>query len=443
MMKLNFTTVGLLAVILGVGDAVPTWPSAIDELEDVMFLNTGYRSRGFGSHVTPCSFSEFGPGRNTAAEFLRVGFHDMANGNTFIEPRGGIDASLAFELNNGDNIGTGFASSLTTYAGYLNSKLSVADMIALGVYSSVRACGGPAVPMRGGRRDATAAGPIGVPQPADGATVFRARFNRVGFNSVEMIQLVACGHTLGGVHSVNFPDIVPPGSAPDGYALFDSTLDFDNKVVTRYLDGPDTDPLSTGPVANKRSDRVVFMVDNNATVRALRDAATFNSACSTVLQKMVELVPTGVVLSDIIEPYNVKPTGLQLTLLAGGTRIRFAGDIRVRTTTRSAAQIASVRVVYKNRSGGTGGTITTTPVGTAAGFDDSFAVSILCCWCHRAISLTASSFLASVQRLQQPLQSHPLQSLLQLQVVQLRRTTTTARASQFRTLLCSKHRRVA
>jgi hypothetical protein len=372
-MKVNSTALGLIAVFLGVGNAAPTWPASIDELEDVMFLNSGYKARGFGSHVTPCGFSEFGAGRNTAAEFLRLGFHDMANGNTFIEPRGGIDASIAFELTNGDNVGTGFGTSLQIFGNYMNSKLSVADLIALGVYSGVRSCGGPAVPMRGGRRDATGGGPTGVPQLADGTIVFRSRFNRIGFNATEMVQLVACGHTLGGVHTANFPAIVPAGTAPNDYQLFDTTLEFDNKIVTRYLDGPDTDPLSTGPVVNQRADKAVFLVDNNATIRTLREPSVYQSTCQTVLQKMIELVPTGVNLSDIITPYDVKPSGIQLTLLSGGTQIKFAGDIRVRTTTRSAA---SVSVVYKTRTGGTGGTITATSSGTASGFDDTFSVSI-------------------------------------------------------------------
>jgi hypothetical protein len=373
-MKLNPTILGLIALFSGAGNAVPTWPSAIDELEDVMFLHTGYRNRGLASHVTPCSFSEFGPGRQTAAEWLRLGFHDMATANAFQEPKGGIDGSIGFELNNGENVGTGFTTSLTTFGGFLNKRLSMADMIALGVHASVRACGGPLIPMRGGRKDATAAGPIGVPQPADGTSVFKNRFLRMGFNTVEMIQMTACGHTLGGVHSANFPDIVPPGTAPDGYQLFDSTLAFDNKIATRYIDGPDTNPLSTGRIPGKRSDLAVFVADSNVTLKAMKDAATFNTMCTSILQKMIEVVPTNTVLSDIIQPYEVKPAGLQLTLLSGGTQIKFAGDIRVRTTVRSASQIASVKVVYKNRSGGTGGTITASVVGAAAGFDDNFSV---------------------------------------------------------------------
>lgn len=103
-----------------------------------MFLNTGYRSRGLSSHITPCSYSEFGPGRQTAAEWLRIGFHDVSTANVFFAPHGGIDGSIAFELNDGENIGAGFNTTLITYSKFFNSRLSISDMIALGVYASVR-----------------------------------------------------------------------------------------------------------------------------------------------------------------------------------------------------------------------------------------------------------------------------------------------------------------
>jgi hypothetical protein len=186
-----------------------------------------------------------------------------------------------------------------------------------------------------------------------------------------MIQMVACGHTLGGVHSKNFPDIVPAGTAPNDFALFDSTTDFDNKIATRYINGPDTDPLAVGPVPGKNADLAVFTADQNVTLKAMADAATFNSMCSSALQKMIELVPTNVTLSDVIAPYDVKPAGLQLTLLSGGAQIKFSGDIRVRTT---VSQISGVQVVYKDRTGAAGGTIATSVSGTANGFDDSFSV---------------------------------------------------------------------
>ncbi|TVY48617.1 WSC domain-containing protein [Lachnellula occidentalis] len=370
-MKLS-SLLACAVVFSGLGQAIPTWPSSIDELEDVMFLNTGYKSRGFSSHITPCEFSEFGAGRQTAAEWLRIGFHDMSTTNVFFTPHGGIDASIAFELDDGENIGAGFNTSLTTYSGFFNSRLPISDMIALGVYASVRGCGGPIIPMRGGRVDATAAGPAGVPQPQNGQGIFKNQFTRMGFNVTDMIQMTACGHTLGGVHAGDFNNIVTPGVSPNDFQLFDTTTSFDNDIAVQYINGSNSDALAVGPsvASGRNSDVAVFTADNNVTLKAMTNAATFNSMCTSILQRMIETVDPAVVLSDVIQPYEVKPSGIQLTLLSGGTQIQLSGDIRVRTTTRS---VSSVAVVYKDRNGAGSTSITTLSSGTANGFDDSFS----------------------------------------------------------------------
>ena len=343
-----------------------------------MFLNTGYRSRGFGAFVTPCSLSPLA-GRQTAAEWLRAGFHDMATTNVYYATtdsvHGGIDASLAFELNDGENIGAGFSSTFVTYSGFFNSRLPAADLVALGVYASVRSCGGPAIPMRGGRVDATAAGPMGVPQPQNGAGTFSNQFTRMGFNNSAMIQMTACGHTLGGVHAGDFPQIVAPGTVPNDFQLFDTTEGWDDLLATRYVNGPDTDPLAVGisVSSGRNADFAVFSIDKNVTIKSMTTTDSFNQQCQAILQEMIEVVdPTLVTLSNVIVPYEVKPSGLQLTLLSGGTQLQFSGYIRVRTTTRT---VTGVQLIYTDGNGNANaGTITATDAGRAGGFDDSFEV---------------------------------------------------------------------
>jgi len=377
--------------------AVPTWPSSIDELEDIMMLNTGYRARDFAVAVTPCSFSAQGNGRIASAEWLRVAFHDMATGNIF-QGTGGLDASLMYELG-GDNIGPAFVTTLTTFAPFLTSRSSMADIIAAGVYTAVRSCGGPAVPIKAGRIDATAGGPPGVPLPQNSLFTFQQQFQRTGFNTTEMIAVTACGHTIGGVHASNFPDIVPVGSAPPDDAVhFDSTTVFDEKIASEYVAGKTTDPLSVGPCSkvNKCSDVRVFAADNNVTITSMANPTTFRTLCQAMLQKMIEVVPSGVVLTDPIAPYDIKPNELQLTLLDGGSSISFTGEIRVRTTVRPASQIASVQLVYKDRTGVSSCgscTISTTQKGTSAGFDDSFVVSGSVCMCVASGELTKRTVL--------------------------------------------------
>ncbi|KAF2799827.1 WSC domain-containing protein 2 [Melanomma pulvis-pyrius CBS 109.77] len=370
----NSALVGLLLACQQYATAAPTWPASTDDLEDIMLLNSGYRARGFATAVTPCSAAP-GPGRIAAAEWIRAAFHDMATGNTY-QKTGGLDASLMFEIKSSENIGSAFQTTLTTYAPFLSSRTSMADIISMGVYTATRSCGGPVIPVRGGHVDATQGGSIGVPLPQNPISIFKTQFDRFGYNATEMIQFTACGHSLGGLHQVNFPDVINQGVFPNDYAVMDTTSTvFDNRVVTEYLDGTTQNPLVVGKsVSTKRnSDYVVYNSDNNVTIAGMRDAQAFANTCKTMFQRMIEIVPSGVTLTDIITPYEIKPYDLQLTLLDGGSKINFTGDIRVQTTQRPAASISQVQLVYKDRTGAAASTpITATIRGSASGFDDTF-----------------------------------------------------------------------
>ena len=134
----------------------------------------------------------------------------MATADVF-KGTGGIDASIAFETNRPENVGKAFNGTIDVFTGLLTTRSSMADMIALAAVTAVGACsnGTMIIPLRAGRVDATGPGPSGVPQPQDSLVSHTASFARQGFSPSEMISLVACGHTIGGVHGVDFPDIVP------------------------------------------------------------------------------------------------------------------------------------------------------------------------------------------------------------------------------------------
>ncbi|OLN84494.1 WSC domain-containing protein-like protein 5 [Colletotrichum chlorophyti] len=380
-MKLNTSLLlGFFGLALQ-ANADPTWPSSIDELEEIMFQTFSFRSRNFAAAVNPCTKQVNGAGRNAAAEWLRTAFHDMATGSASSRV-GGLDASLQYELSSTENKGPAFATTLTFMAPYLTSKSSMADLIALGVYTSVLSCGGPSVDIRAGRIDAKSSGPIGVPQPENSIQIFMTQFGRMGFSPQEMIQVTACGHTLGGVHAAENPDIVPSGQFPDNVANFDTTTaSFDNRVVTEYLNNTTKNPLvfTPGTGRARNSDLKVFnwIGDTNITMRALADAAVFRTTCKAVFEKMINLVPSNVVLTDAIKPYQVKPVELQL-VLTSPTVLRFTGYIRIRTT-GSNTGIASVTINYKNRNGGTtcgssSCTFTMTQQqGLTKGLEDTFA----------------------------------------------------------------------
>jgi len=115
-----------------------------------------------------------------------------------------------------------------------NLRFAGADIIAIGAVFAVASCGGPIIPFRGGRSDAWIAGPTGIPEAQQDIQTHTTMFQKSGFNPSEMVQLVACGHTLGGVRSTDSPALVPPGPNPDvpRFINFDDTptAPFDNQV---------------------------------------------------------------------------------------------------------------------------------------------------------------------------------------------------------------------
>ncbi|PHH67654.1 hypothetical protein CDD82_1234 [Ophiocordyceps australis] len=374
-----------LSALLGLGLAGstladPTWPSDVDEVEEIMYQLTSFGARKFADAVSPCSSEASGPGRQNAAEWLRTAFHDMSTANSFFHV-GGLDASLQYELDNGENTGPGHKTTLQFMSPYVSPRCSLSDLVAMGVYMSVRSCGGPAIPLRAGRKDATQKGPAGVPQPQNSIFTFKQQFQRMGFTNEEMIQVTACGHTLGGVHKDEFPELMPTAGVTNGEASTDQTpAVFDNKVVTEYLAGKTQNPLVVGPSAkiHKNSDSKVFNSDGNKTLEAMADPDQFNAVCQKVLQKMIDVVPPGVTLTDPIEPYMVKPVKMQLTLANGGRDVVLSGYIRVRTTDMARESIKSISLTYKGRSGdaqcaSASCTVTSTMQGVGRGFDDSFA----------------------------------------------------------------------
>lgn len=113
---------------------------------------------------------------------------------------------------------------------------------------------------------------------------------------------------------------------------FDSTVDvFDPLVVHEYLNGTGNQggPLVTSFNVSSRSDLRLYESDNNATmIKLANQGAGFLNTCSGLLQRMIEVVPSKVKLSEIISPLQVKPINATLDFDASGNLI-FKGYIRV------------------------------------------------------------------------------------------------------------------
>lgn len=292
-----------------------TWPSPqYDALEGLLYEGRKSDGSSLSSIVHPCR-KRTGTLASIAAEWLRFAFHDMATHNVN-NGTGGLDGSLVYELDRPENFGLGFNQTASDFENYPNKFVSRADIISIGAIFAVATCGGPIIPFRGGRIDAYSAGNFGTPQPQDDLGSLTTSFQNQGFNTAEMIKLVACGHTMGGVRSSDFPELVPAGPDPNvpNIANFDTTTQFDNAVVTEYLSGSTKNVLVVTSNKTMASDLRVFQSDGNSTMRSLTSASTFASECQSIFARMLDTVPAGVTLTDEITLLPAKVNGVQLSI---------------------------------------------------------------------------------------------------------------------------------
>ena len=63
---------------------------------------------------------------------------------------------------------------------------------------------------------------------------------------------------------------------------------------------------------------------------SLADPQVYASTCADLLSRMIHTVPSGVELTEVVEPPPVKPVQIQLSYIGDGT-IHLSGTVRVRT----------------------------------------------------------------------------------------------------------------
>ncbi|TLS24024.1 hypothetical protein PpBr36_08708 [Pyricularia pennisetigena] len=368
---------------LGQVSAEYTWPSPHDELEDILSLQSGLYARNFVAGVTPCLQGGNVKGRQNAAEWIRTAFHDMIThsaGNNDGPSTGGLDGSIWFELDRPANSGLAFNNTFNFFAYLYSRRASAADLLAMSVIVSHSACGSPTIPkipFRAGRIDASGAGPTGVPEAFTPLDETASQFRKAGLSEKEMIQLVACGHTLGGVHSNNHPQIVPGDSSiwNDTVETFDRTPhSFDNHIAKEYMQGVTRNPLVIGANDTLNSDKRIFESDGNKTISELAaQSSTFEEVCASVFRKMIDTVPAGVELSKPIEAVDVKPYIIDLSVDGDGN-LQFAGRIRVRTTDGRDEKSLAVTLFLTDRHGEALTSLETTYSGNATGlYGEKFA----------------------------------------------------------------------
>lgn len=96
---------------------------------------------------------------------------------------GGLDASIQFETDRAENAGDAFNGTLGFTNNYFTVRRSAADLIALATVVAVGACGGPRIPLRVGRVDATEGGVLGVPEPQQDLDTHKKMFAKSGFTT--------------------------------------------------------------------------------------------------------------------------------------------------------------------------------------------------------------------------------------------------------------------
>jgi len=351
-------------------------------IREIEHLYLDAANAGFFSAVTPCTNyvnpQGTGPnnnlGRQTAAEWVRTAFHDFVTANIYTES-GGLDASIGFETTRDENVGVAFNDALTFFSYFINNRVSMSDLIALGVVTAVGNCGGPHIPMRGNRIDATVAGPSGVPKPETDLQTTLVDFSNAGFNEDDTIALTACGHTMGGVHGSTFPQAVGTSAESstnaDGRVPFDETVGvFDITVVDDYVHwtGDKGGPLVTTANKTVQSDLRLYTADRNATMNRISQggAAYFASQCSSLFQRMIETVP-GTKLTTPVDPTattNLKPYNVYLAVDWKGNMV-LSGAFRYVQVAGAGPAPSTLTITLIDRAGKTTTTTATAKISSA------------------------------------------------------------------------------
>lgn len=95
-------------------------------LEHILVDTHGAHSSGFADAITPCSNYVSGAqtlGRETAAQWVRVSFHDFVTAHV-ADGTGGVDASIGFETSSVENSGAFVNDTLGFFRHWVSSKVS-------------------------------------------------------------------------------------------------------------------------------------------------------------------------------------------------------------------------------------------------------------------------------------------------------------------------------
>lgn len=115
--------------------------------------------------------------------------------------------------------------------------------------------------------------------------------------------------------------------------------------MKEYIAGRSINPLVVTPNITDRSDLRIFSSDGNATMKAyvlyfimrylssyansMADSLNvFNTKCSSIIARMIDAVPAGVKLTEVITPTLVKPDDIKL-IRNSDNSLNLFGRVRV------------------------------------------------------------------------------------------------------------------
>ncbi|KAJ8079831.1 hypothetical protein PM082_016655 [Marasmius tenuissimus] len=312
------------------------WPNRQMDWVDTVLYETAF----FENITLNCL-----PRDNTTvgAQWVRLGFHDMATHN-IDDGTGGLDGSILYELDRPENIGMN--RTMGDFVGFGTRFFGLADLIAAGVVVGTFECGGPVIPYRAGRADANGPGNTGTPEPQHDLKTLVESFRKQGFTQSEMIAVTACGHALGGVTQQDFPDILKDRA----FQRFnEKTTSFTNDVVTQYLDGTTPNPLVVGTNTTMNSDLRIFSSDGNATIKSLTSPEEYSKTCATLFEKMINTVPSSVTLTEAIVPWDYKVGEARLAVANGTDKLIMTTTLRLLNAKENRNR--EVKLVWVDRDG--------------------------------------------------------------------------------------------
>ena len=119
-----------LLAILDATIAIFYYPSPqVSLLEHILVDNWGAYASNFSSAITPCTNyvtqtgeAALNSGRTSAAQWMRVIFHDFITANISART-GGVDASIGFETFREENKGSAFNDSFTFWRPFVNEYI--------------------------------------------------------------------------------------------------------------------------------------------------------------------------------------------------------------------------------------------------------------------------------------------------------------------------------